>query len=226
MNAPKPASAPKASSVEFNPIWLLLTLSLVIAILLREQRTALLIYSLSVFSLAIAAAFLLPRWLDRRERLFLRRALKHLSQADLPGLERLAAQQWALRTWGRAWVVQERLALGAAQLGQPEAAVPLYRAALEKAPRRQRAQIQLALAQLELKTPEHAQAQARLRSLLEHPVFKGRAHTLLGEHLLEQGQKSEARALLQIARDCASPQDLAQIDRLLAQSEPTQPSAP
>lgn len=201
-----PTGAAPRPRLEFRPAPLLITVSVVTLVLLRNHRTALLIYAgVVTLSLALAVAFG-PRLLDRAERRFNRDALRLLAAADRAGLERLARRQRLLNRLGRRHLVTEMRALAALRLGDPAGAVALYQSAFAEAPARARPRVELNLAEAELAAGMVAAAEGRLRALIERQPDHGRARAALGLSLAQRGEApEEAIRHLEVALAQADP---------------------
>jgi tetratricopeptide (TPR) repeat protein len=213
-----PAQGPPAADrgLEFKPGWLLITLSAVVVVLLRNHRAWLAAYAGLVTAVLIFALVWGPKFLGNAEKRLHREALKHLSLGDLPALNRLADSQWLLSRFGRRHVVTELRALAEARLGDATAAVVLYTRALAEAPPTSRPVVELNLAEAELAAAHTHAGEGRLRALIERQPRNGRARAALGRSLLARGEAlDEAAAHLEVAVAEADSRSLPTLQRAL-----------
>ncbi len=203
--------------VDFQPQWLLLLASLAVLILLREHKLALSLYAGFVILGLLAAGILLPARAARAEGRFQREALRLLAADDHAGLQRLAAQQWLIRRFGRRFVISETLAGAAAGAGDGERACELYEEALRTAPAGQRDRLELNLAEQELAASRLVAAEGRARGVLARDPQSGMAKVLLARAMLLRGEDlEEAQRRHAEAVELCDPRLQAALDRDLA----------
>ncbi len=131
------------TQVRFQLRWLLLLISVVVLVLLRDDRLALALYVGAVVLSVAAWVLMVPRRVAEAERRFHREALRCLANDDYPGLATLADRQWLLKRFGRKHVLPDTLGLAAAASGDHAVARRLYLEALGHAPPDERARIEL-----------------------------------------------------------------------------------
>lgn len=213
------AQAGAERGLEFRPGWLLITLSAVVVVLLRNHRGWLAVYAGLVTVTLIATLVWGPRVLGAAEKRLHRDALRHLSQSDLTGVNRLADAQWLLLRFGRRHVVTELRALAEARLGDAAKAVALYTRALSEAPPKARPVIELNLAEAELAAGRADAGEGRLRALVDRQPRNGRARAALGRSLLARGEAlDEAAVHLAVAVTEADPRALPGLEAALAEA--------
>ena len=178
-------------TVEIRYRWLLLLISLVVLVMLRDYPWIMAGYVAFVVLLALTYTVLVPRRLVQRETIFRREALRLLAQQDAEAVRRLTARQWLLKNFGRADLVHEILALAATAAGEHGTACTEYRKAMGFAPPEERARLQLNLAAEELKAGQLDNAEARYRAALTKPRHAHLARTGLARTLLARGDASE-----------------------------------
>ena len=178
-------------TIEIRYRWLLLLISLVVLVMLRDYPWIMAGYVAFILSLALAYTVLVPRRLVSRETLFRREALRLLAQGDTSAVRELTAKQWLLRNFGRADLVHEILALAATASEEHELACIEYRRAMGFAPPKDRARLQLNLAAEELKSGQLANAEARYHAAMNKPQHAQLARTGLARTLLARGAANE-----------------------------------
>lgn len=197
-------SAREGARVEVQWRWLWLPASLVVLILLRHHTLWLTLYVVGVLTALVVRYLLLPKRAFDAERTFHREALRHLAADDPDGLEKLAADAWLLRRFGRPHVIPDTLGLAAAARGDHERARALYVEALRAAPASERSRIELNLAGEELATGAYDAAEGRLRTALARRPDLTPARINLARVLLAKGESlpEAAELLAEAARDC------------------------
>jgi len=207
-------------TVEIRYRWLLLLISLVVLVMIRDYPWIMAGYVAVVLAVALTYTILVPRRLIQNEAIFRREALRLLAQNDVEAMRRLTAQQWLLRNFGRADLVHEILALAATASGEHELACAEYRKAMGFAPPDDRARLQLNLAAQELKAGQFDNAEARYRAALNKPRHAHLARTGLARTLLARGDASrEAVDLLRHLVENCTPSERESMKASLAEAE-------
>lgn len=207
------------NQVQLHPKWLILFGSTIIVFLLREHRTALVVYTVLFIGIIVLYALWLPLRVTAAERRFERDTLRHLASHDFAGLDALVRRQWLIRTFGRKHVLPNALALAASAAGQSDTAVDLYRQALVHAPPEQRTQIELNLGTEELQLGRWDAAEGRLRAVLRKRPDIGIAQASLARILVRKGEElPEAMGLIEQALEMADAREAADLQLLLAEA--------
>ncbi len=152
--------------VEFNSRYLLMLLSIVPLILLREHRVFLLGYAVVLGLLIVLTLTWLPRRTLEAERRFSREALTLLAHNDGESVDRLVSAQHLLKYFGRRHIIPETLALFAHRRGDDEQARLLLRQALDSAPPSERLRLEVNLAAMEFATGRLVEAEGHYRAVL------------------------------------------------------------
>ncbi len=208
------------TQVRFQLRWLLLLISVVVLVLLRDDRLALALYVGAVVLSVAAWVLMVPRRVAEAERRFHREALRCLANDDYPGLATLADRQWLLKRFGRKHVLPDTLGLAAAASGDHAVARRLYLEALGHAPPDERARIELNLAGEEMALGLLDAAEGRYRSVLARRPDQSIALANLGRILLQKGEElTEAAGLLRRAAPLADPREADELRALADEAE-------
>lgn len=215
----RPEPAREGPRVEVAWRWLWLPGSLLVLILLRHHLLWLSLYVAAVMAALVLWVIVLPRRARDAERTFHREAIRLLAAERAGELDRLAADQWLVRRFGRPHVIPDVRALAAAALGDHEKARGLYVEALRLAPAEERGRIELNLAGEELLTGRLDAAEGRLRTALARRPELTAARINLARVLMGKGEGFDeaARLLGEAARDCDR-RELGEVEALRAEA--------
>ncbi|MFN3198826.1 MAG: hypothetical protein ACE366_10505 [Bradymonadia bacterium] len=217
MSGPNTRQQPQ-QGVQIHLRWLVLLASMIVLVLLRRHRVLLTIYVALFCTGSLLYLLWLPKFMASQERKFTREALRLITSGDISGLKALAQRQGLIRRFGRRHVIPDTLAMGAASVGDHEAACHLYAEALQHAPPEDRVRIELNLAAEEVQTGRLDAAEGRYRAILRKRPGQLIAVGQLGRLLVKKEAFSEAIDHLKQALEMANGSEAAGLKLALAEA--------
>ncbi len=205
--------------ITFHARWFILMCSLVVLIVLRNDKMWLTIYVAVVVGGLLGYAWIMPRMVARAERRFTRDALQLLSQGRASEVIRLAASQRLLRRFGRKHLVPDMLGMSASADGDHENARRAFLEALRHAPPEERMRIEVNLATEEFATGRTEAAEGRFRALLDRRPDLAPALANLGRLLRRFSEAyMESASYLRRAIEVCDPRELPGLKADLAEA--------
>ena len=152
--------------IEVNYRWLVLFISMIILVLIRNHRIALTIYVISFLTIFIGWLFIIPRLARQAARKFQADLLQLMTGGRPEEVHGLADRQRLVMWGGLGHLLEEARGLASSEQGDHQTSIKYFRSALLSAPEDARVRILLNLAHAYLTGGLLDEAEATYRAVL------------------------------------------------------------